>query len=149
VLEAAKRLVCDSTISFCFVGGGSEMAKVKQFAADHRLDNLVCLPYQPLEHLSASLSAADLHLVVMGDAFVGLVHPCKIYNILELGIPFMYIGADRGHIVDLASGLSSKYLSHAVRHGDVDWVVESIKTAARSGTVRCPDAAAVASNRFS
>ena len=85
----------------------------------------------------------------MGDAFVGLVHPCKIYNILELGIPFMYIGPDRGHIVDLASGLSSKYLSHAVRHGDVDWVVESIKTAARSGTVRCPDAAAVASNRFS
>src|SRR5262249_9204014 len=80
VLEAARQLASDSAIPFCFVGGGSEMAKVKEFAGRHSLDNVVCLPYQPLEHLSASLSAADLHLVVMGDAFVGLVHPCKIYN---------------------------------------------------------------------
>jgi hypothetical protein len=36
-----------------------------------------CLPYQPIEKLSASLSAADLHVVVMGDQYVGIVTPAK------------------------------------------------------------------------
>ena len=38
------------------------------------------LPYQPLQKLSASLSAADLQVAVMGEKFVGIVHPCKIYK---------------------------------------------------------------------
>ena len=43
----------------------------------------------------ASLSSADLHVVVMGDPFVGIVHPCKVYNIRTLGIPYLYIGPAR------------------------------------------------------
>ncbi|MBZ5696428.1 MAG: glycosyltransferase family 4 protein [Acidobacteriia bacterium] len=54
--------------------------------------NILCLPYQPLDQLAGSLSAADLHVVVMGNGFVGLVHPCKIYNILSVGAPVLYIG---------------------------------------------------------
>jgi len=46
--------------------------------------NVLCLPYQPLNQLAASLSAADAHAVVMGEAMLGLVHPCKIYNILAV-----------------------------------------------------------------
>lgn len=68
--------------AFLFIGGGSELERVKRFAAEHRLTNIKCLPYQPMEELSASLSAADLHVVVMGDPFVGIIHPSKIYNIL-------------------------------------------------------------------
>ena len=49
------------------------------------LRNVLCLPYQPIEKLSGSLSAADLHVVVMGDQYVGIVHPCKIYNVLAVG----------------------------------------------------------------
>jgi hypothetical protein len=62
---------------------------------------ILLLPYQPLEHLSASLSAADLHVVIMGEQFVGLVHPCKIYNILAVGAPVLYIGPERSHVTEI------------------------------------------------
>src|SRR5207244_4284333 len=67
LLEAATRLRHRSDIAFCFVGGGSEFETVRRFAARHTLDNIVTVPYQPLDGLAASLSSADLHVVVMGD----------------------------------------------------------------------------------
>ena len=149
VLEAARELSDDTNICFCFVGGGSEMGKVKQFASSHRLENILCLPYQPLEHLSASLSAADLHLVVMGDPFVGLVHPCKIYNVLELGIPFLYVGPDQSHIVDIGSGLPAEHRAHLVRHGDVIGMVEWVRTAAGNGPRRRAHGSSIMADRFS
>ncbi|HET6890938.1 MAG TPA: glycosyltransferase family 4 protein, partial [Pyrinomonadaceae bacterium] len=107
LLEAALRLADKKEIAFCFVGGGSEQKKVKAFAARHKLENIKCLPYQPLDELSGSLSAADLHTVVMGDAFPGIVHPSKVYNILAIGSPFLYIGPKESHITEIASQSSN------------------------------------------
>lgn len=101
VLEAARALASRPEIVFCFIGGGSEHPKVRAFAQKHGLSNVKCLPYQPIEKISGSLGAADLHVVVTGSPFVGIIHPCKIYNILALGIPVLYIGPPEGHIVDL------------------------------------------------
>src|SRR6202163_2808097 len=59
LLEAAERLAENEDIAFCFVGGGSEFGKVKERARSRGLHNVVCVPYQPLEELAGSLSAAD------------------------------------------------------------------------------------------
>src|ERR1700722_17676099 len=101
ILGAAQKLTENKEVAFLFVGGGSQFAKVKQFAVDHSLSNILCLPYQPLAELAGALSAADLHLVVMGNPFVGLVHPCKIYNILRIGSPLLYIGPQLSHISEI------------------------------------------------
>src|SRR4029079_11338516 len=85
LLEAAEKLSSRADIAFGFVGGGSEQRKVEEFARTRQLENILCLPYQPQEELSAVLSAADLHVVAMGEAFPGIVHPCKVYNILTIG----------------------------------------------------------------
>ena len=71
--------------------------------------NIQCLPYQPLDQLAGSLSAADLHVVVMGDAFVGLVHPCKIYNILSVAAPVLYIGPRPSHLSEMLDRISREY----------------------------------------
>ncbi|MCX6896866.1 MAG: glycosyltransferase family 4 protein, partial [Verrucomicrobia bacterium] len=63
LLAAAAALADEPQFAFLFVGGGSEFAKVKQFAAERKPGNIVCLPYQPLAQLAGSLSAADLHAV--------------------------------------------------------------------------------------
>jgi hypothetical protein len=81
-----------------------------------------------LDQLSSSLSAADLHVVVMGDAFVGIVHPCKIYNIMAVGAPALYIGPEPSHISDLTLEVTHKI------HGDVDGVVDAIVRASRQPT---------------
>ena len=51
--------------------------------------------------VAGSLSAADLHVVVMGEAFVGIVHPCKIYNILAVGAPVLYLGPCPSHVTEI------------------------------------------------
>src|SRR6476660_7073963 len=68
LLQTARELKDRTDIVFLFVGGGSELRKVKSFASQHAA-NIRCLHYLPHEQLSALLSAADLHAVVMGDAF--------------------------------------------------------------------------------
>jgi colanic acid biosynthesis glycosyl transferase WcaI len=136
LLNAAKRLEHHREILFCFVGGGSEFQAVKTFASEHGLQNIVTLPYQPLDRLSASLSSADMHVVVMGDPFVGIVHPCKIYNIRTLGIPYLYIGPRPSHISEMNPCAEA-------RHGDVEAVAASIRDAARSPAIGLPQPAEI------
>jgi len=86
----------------------------------------VCLPYLPLNQLAASLSAADAHVVVMGSAFVGLVHPCKIYNILAVGAPVLYIGPQPSHVTEILERLDQVHLSQSCRHGEVQLATDHI-----------------------
>jgi glycosyltransferase involved in cell wall biosynthesis len=124
LLDAARSLREQPEIVFCFVGGGSEQVKVRDLAAKHDLTNLKCLPYQPLDELSSSLSAADLHVVVMGDRFVGIVHPCKVYNIMSVGAPTLYIGPTPSHVTDIAS--QQQFHFSIATHGDVESVIKAI-----------------------
>lgn len=126
VLSAAKKLAENRDIAFLFVGGGSQFAKVKQFALDHSLSNIVCLPYQPLSQLAGALSAADLHLVVMGSPFVGLVHPCKIYNILRIGTPLLYIGPQPSHISEIIQQTTEWLPCASAQHGEVEQVIQHV-----------------------
>ncbi len=132
LLQAADRLADNSQIAFCFVGGGSEHLKVNKYAHERGLGNVICLPYQPLEKLAGSLSAADLHVVVMGNSFAGIVHPCKVYNILEVGTPFLYIGPEGSHVVDLMLGLGDSGVAFGARHGDVEAVSQFVLAQSRS-----------------
>lgn len=132
LLEAARRLASHPGIAFCFVGGGSEHQKVRCFAEQHQLNNILCLPYQPLERLRGSLSAADLHVVVMGDPFLGIVHPCKIYNILALGAPVLYIGPEESHVSDLMKTLPAPPAFYPARHGEASRVAAHILAASQA-----------------
>ncbi len=130
LVEAARRLRENREIVFCFVGGGSEQKKVAEFAARHGLENIRCLPYQPFDMLAGSLSSADLHTIVMGDDFVGIVHPCKVYNILSVGSPFLYIGPAESHISEIARQPCVGYGAYSANSGDVKTVATHILEAA-------------------
>ena len=134
LLEAARQLANDPRYAFCFVGGGSEHGKVKQFAQEHGLANILCFPYQPLDALAASLSAADLHVVVMGNEYVGIIHPCKIYNVLTVGAPILYIGPQPSHVTDILESMGDSPHCARVAHGDVGATVRHIRRTAELGT---------------
>jgi colanic acid biosynthesis glycosyl transferase WcaI len=131
LLEAALRLAKRSDIAFCFVGGGTEKARVNEFAARHDLKTVSSLPYQSLTELAGLLSAADLHTVVMGDGFSGIVHPCKVYNILSVGTPFLYIGPRESHVTDIAAQATNGFAMYSAGHGEVDLAVSHIVKAAQ------------------
>lgn len=138
LLAAARALKEQPDIVFCFVGGGSEQTKVREFAAHHKLPNVRCLPYQPLNGLSSSLSAADLHVVVMGDGFVGIVHPCKVYNIVSIGAPVLYIGPTPSHVTDIASKQHGRFF--LTNHRDMEAVTGAILEARQEPVKRQPTA---------
>lgn len=126
ILAAIRKLAGHPDISFCFIGGGSEHGHVKKFAQDEKRQNVICLPYQPLKQLAGVLSAADLHLVVMGDPFVGLVHPCKAYNLLQVSSPILYVGPQPSHISDLLEQVNGELPCGSARHGDPQQVAAAI-----------------------
>ena len=127
ILAAAKELAATrGDISFCFVGGGSEHGRVKSFVQENRLLNVLCLPYQPLEQLAGVLSAADLQLVVMGDPFVGLVHPCKTYNLLRVHAPIFYMGPKPSHISEILDQINGQLPTGWAPHGNPKEAVKSI-----------------------
>jgi len=130
LLKAAEILRRDKTVMFAFVGGGSEHRRLQQAAETSGLHNLRFLPYQPREHLSAALSAADLHTVVMGSKFVGIVHPSKIYNILAVGAPVLYIGPTPSHVTDIFGSGASSCAFYPAKHGQADLVAGHILRAA-------------------
>lgn len=123
VLEAALRLKDDPAVLFYFIGGGTLVKKVREFIDAYNLPNVAQFPYEPLDKLSESLSAADLHLVVMGDAFVGILHPCKVYGILAVGRPFVFIGPEESHMHDLILELGG---GRHLEHGDAEGLVKEI-----------------------
>jgi hypothetical protein len=72
----------------------------------------------------------------MGDRFRGLVHPCKIYNIVAIGAPFLYIGPEESHVSDLVQRHTHGLNVRSARHGAVEEVVAHIQAAAAAGPFR-------------
>lgn len=125
--QAAEELRGEPDIVFCFIGGGSEFARIKKWAAETQSSQVLCLPYQPLAELSGSLSAADAQVVVMGDAMLGLVHPCKIYNILTVAAPVLYLGPESSHVTEILANMQPQHPWGGARHGEVDGLVRQIR----------------------
>ena len=126
IIAAAEQMRDDPDVVFCFMGGGSVFRGIQQSVAG-KLPNVVCLDYQPREALAAALSAADLHVVTMGDPFRGLIHPSKIYNVLKVGAPFLFVGPRPSHVTDIAQAVPAA--SWCIDHGDVDDVLRAIADA--------------------
>jgi colanic acid biosynthesis glycosyl transferase WcaI len=125
LLEAARALQDDQRLEFVFIGGGSARERI----ASYGLRNLRFLPYQPLSELQESLSAADVHLVSMGDAMVGIVHPSKIYSAMAVGRPILALGPRRSHIASL---VREHQVGWHVEHGAVDQAVASLREIANA-----------------
>jgi colanic acid biosynthesis glycosyl transferase WcaI len=123
LLAAAERLKDDANIRFMFIGGGIMKKGLEAFVRERNLSNVICLPYQPLEALGNSLSAADVHVVALGENMVGIIHPCKVYGAMAVGRPVLYFGPKPSHISDL---LDTAPFGMRVDHGDVDAAVEAI-----------------------
>ncbi len=124
VLDAALQLQDDPRLVFMFIGDGTGKREVDDTIAEHQPNNIRSLPYQPLSQIKYSLSAADVHLVVVGPSEVGVRHPCKIYGAMALGRPILLLGPDPCHASDL---VDENDLGWHIQHGDVDAAISTIK----------------------
>lgn len=126
LLEAARLLKEDPSVLFLFVGGGERVRDVLGFRERYGLANIRHLPYVPRDELRHSLTAADVHAVVMGEPFVGIVHPSKIYGIFGTGRPFLYIGPEESAIGEMIRKGAAGWRA---AHGDAAACVSAILAA--------------------
>jgi colanic acid biosynthesis glycosyl transferase WcaI len=120
LMEAAARLAHRDGLMFVFVGGGVGKRQIDAST----LRNVRSLPYQPLATLRQSLSAADVHVVSIGDGVVGIVHPCKVYGAMAVARPILLFGPPENHVADL---LRRDEFGWHLHHGDVDGTVDAIE----------------------
>ena len=120
LLQAAKRVSDDERLRFMFIGGGVGKKEVDETVSP----NIVSLPYQPQSELRHSLGAADVHVVTVGDAIPGIVHPSKVYGAMAAGRPILLIGPEENHVADI---LAEHRIGWHVRHGDVDGAITVLR----------------------
>lgn len=124
LLSATLAFKDDDSIRFAFIGGGAGKKQVTQHIAKHGLTNCLDLPYQPLSDLKFSLSAADAHVVSLGEDMVGIIHPCKVYGSMAVGRPILFLGPRPSHVSDI---LDQNQIGWHVEHGDVEGCVRAIR----------------------
>ena len=90
VLRAAEGLRADATIHFLFVGEGAEKDRLKQLAAELKLDNVTFLKEQPRERLLAFYRASNVSLVPLRrlDIFKQVL-PSKLFELMGTGCPII------------------------------------------------------------
>ncbi len=124
IVQAALKLESQlPNVVFMFVGGGKAKQAVEAAIKQHNPKNIISLPYQPLEQIQYSLSAADVHVVSVGPQVVGIVHPCKVYGAMALGRPVLLLGPKPCHVSDL---IDQKNFGWHVQHGEVDLMCQTI-----------------------
>lgn len=116
LLDAAERFKNDPRIVFYCIGGGGGKKEVDDRIAAGAT-NIVSLPYQPMSELKYSLSAADCHVVSIGNDVVGIVHPCKVYGAMAVSRPILGLGPRPSHVSDL---IEQNQIGWFISHGDVD-----------------------------
>jgi colanic acid biosynthesis glycosyl transferase WcaI len=109
MLGAMRLLRDDPNIELVITGGGALLDEVRR----EHLPNVRFAPYAPLEKLSESLSAADVHLVSLNPRLEGLIVPSKFYGVIAVARPVLFIGAPHGELASL------------VRDHDLGLVVET------------------------
>ncbi|MBC7834964.1 MAG: glycosyltransferase family 4 protein [Phycisphaerales bacterium] len=124
VLGAALKLQHRTDIVFMFIGGGVGKKEVDKIVAEQKPTNIRTLPYQPLSQIKYSLSAADVHLVSVGNDVVGVVHPCKVYGAMAVARPILLLGPEPCHVSDL---VGQHRIGWHIAHGDVEGAARMIE----------------------
>lgn len=148
LFDAILQAELSSNVKFLFVGGGRGKEKVKSLVKE--ATNVYSLPYQPLDRIRFSLSAADIHVVSMGDSMRGIVHPCKLYSAMAVGKPILFLGNTDSV---LGQVVSSHGIGWCVPHGNVEEMVKTLSAIEKTSSeelVRMGDAALrLSRNEFS
>ena len=129
LLDAAERLQDEPRLVFMCIGGGGGKKEVDD-RIKKGVKNIVSLPYQPLSEIKYSLSAADVHVVSIGDDVVGIVHPCKVYGAMAVSRAILLLGPKPCHVSDL---IEQHDIGWHFSHGDVEGAVKVLREMVKIG----------------
>jgi len=101
LMEVVRRLQAMPEVCVLFVGEGQGKDQLEQWARREGLQGVRFLGYQTQEALRYSLSAGDIHLVTLRPEMEGLSVPSKVYGIMAVGRPVVFIGPEGSEVAAL------------------------------------------------
>lgn len=125
LVAAAARLRDLPDLVFVFIGNGPRRAELEATAARLRLANVRFFPPQPRTRLAESLSVADVHLVTLRAGCERCVYPSKLYGVLAVGRPVLFVGPPA---CDLARSVVSHEAGLVASDGDPEGIAAAIRT---------------------
>ncbi|MFP4465262.1 MAG: glycosyltransferase family 4 protein, partial [Alphaproteobacteria bacterium] len=119
-----------SDIEFVFVGDGPRHEALAKLRAEHGLDNIRFIPYQPASQLREVMESGDVHLISIKEEAAGFSVPSKLYSALAVARPCVFIGPEQcesGKVIrDFGTGV-------VVPPGDSKMLVEAIRAFRENG----------------
>lgn len=115
-------------VVFAFVGAGSVLDKLVLYCREHKMDNVVFIPYQDKEDLIYSLNAGDIHWCVNAKGIKGVSCPSKYYGLAACAKPIIGVLEKGSEIRCLIEETQGGYCSdpgdfeHLQRH--IQWFVD-------------------------
>ena len=102
LIDIANELREHDDICFIIIGRGAKKNLLKNLVKKSNLENCIFLPFQKDSDFIYSLSSADLGFVILNDKIdMGSV-PSKLFNLMSLGIPSIYVGSTQSQLKDYA-----------------------------------------------
>jgi glycosyltransferase involved in cell wall biosynthesis len=129
IFDAAMRLAGQPRIAFLIIGGGHGYERLRQCASENGLHGMFFLGYQPIEALSDSMAAADVHLISLRPELEGQIVPSKFYGIAAAERPMLFVGDPDGELARLISGSGCGF---SVAQGQGDALAGKIRLLADS-----------------
>ncbi|MBP6742806.1 MAG: hypothetical protein KA244_08155, partial [Deltaproteobacteria bacterium] len=111
----AQQGQCAPPIYWLFVGDGEQRSRLQAAVPTALQSKVLFAPPQAREYLREVLTAGDVGLVTMRAEFAGLMAPSKLYGLLAVGCPVVYVGPKSGRIPLL---LATEPVGVALENGD-------------------------------
>ena len=127
ITDACVALKDDERLQFLFVGGGKRRAGVQEALEAAACERADFHPYVPREDLAQSLSAGDAHLITVKTGLEGLIVPSKLFGIMAVARPALYIGSPESEVARI---ITESCCGICVPEGDDAALAEAIRTLA-------------------
>ncbi|MCD8013379.1 MAG: glycosyltransferase family 4 protein [Lachnospiraceae bacterium] len=116
-------------VVFAFVGAGSVLDKLVVYTRQHKMNNVVFIPYQPIDELIYSLNAGEVYWCVNAKGIKGVSVPSKIYGIMAAGKPVLGVQEEgteaRKLITDVECGKCVSAGDYKAIEDEIQWFIEN------------------------
>lgn len=133
VVRAMKTLGEDANIQVLFIGNGKMREPLVKLTTELDLNCIRFRSPVPLNTLSDTLAAADIHLVSQKPGTEGLIVPSKLYGIFAAGRPVLFIGSED---CELAAIIRKSKAGIIVKHSDFNGVANALRELAQAPQLR-------------